>query len=61
MDATEVEILFEVVIPILMLIGLAYYNMKRVSRNIEKLNNRCGTECKACSQQKICKKEEKKL
>lgn len=57
----EKEVMFEVVIPLLMLIVLAYYNMKRVRRNIEKMNNRCGTQCKSCVQNKICKKEEKRL
>ncbi|MFI3174255.1 MAG: hypothetical protein R3Y53_03505 [Bacillota bacterium] len=55
----EKELLFEVVIPILMIIVLAYHNMKRVRRNIQKLNSRCGSQCNSCVQRKICKKEEK--
>lgn len=61
MEPMGTEMIFEVIIPILMLIVLAYYNMKRVKKNIEKLNNRCGTQCNSCVQQKICKKEEKQL
>ncbi|AMJ41024.1 FeoB-associated Cys-rich membrane protein [Anaerotignum propionicum] len=53
------EAIFTTVIPIILILGMVYYNMRKMQKNLNKMKNDCGGGCSGCAHSSNCNKPEK--
>ncbi|MDD4844751.1 MAG: FeoB-associated Cys-rich membrane protein [Anaerotignum sp.] len=54
------ETVFTTVIPIIMLVCLVGYNLRKMQKNLKNMKNECSGSCKGCAHSVSCSKPEKK-
>ncbi len=55
----DTETIFTTIIPIVLVVGLVAYNLRKMQRNINNMKNDCGNGCKGCAHSESCHKPEK--
>lgn len=53
------EMIFTTIIPIILILGIVYYNMRKMQKNINNMKNNCGGGCSGCAHSDNCHKPEK--
>ena len=53
------ETIFTTVIPIILIIGIVFYNMRKMQKNLNDMKNECGGGCNGCVHSSSCNKPEK--